>query len=108
MGHLTHHFDVNLRYTMLSVLPAVYLRGSEQPMSKTTRTFRAIPRTTLRHLRNTPSYFFLIWRWTFWFFALINIVTTPTLKLGPLLLVITFLQALVATLYTPVFRIFLP
>ncbi len=77
-------------------------------MSKTTRTFRAIPRTTLRHLRNTPSYFFLIWRWTFWFFALIDIVTNPTLKLGPLLLGITFLQALVATLYAPVFQIFLP
>ena len=77
-------------------------------MSKTTGTFKAIPQATLRRLRNTPSYFFLIWRWTFWLFALIDIVTTPTLKLGPLLLVITFLQALLATLYAPVFHLYLP
>jgi signal transduction histidine kinase len=93
---------------MLAVLPAVYLRGSEQPVSKTTQIFKAIPQTTLRRLRNTPSYFFLIWRWTFWFFALIDIVTTPTLKFGPLLLGITFLQTVIATLYAPVFQIFLP
>jgi signal transduction histidine kinase len=77
-------------------------------MNKTASTFKAIPQTTLRRLRNTPSYFFLVWRWTFWLFALIDIVTTPTLKYGPLLLVITFLQALLATLYTPVFHVFLP
>src|SRR5215469_9125196 len=77
-------------------------------MSKTTGTFKAIPQATLRRLRNTPSYFFLVWRWTFWLFALIDIVTTPTLKFGPLLLIVTFVQALVATLYAPVFHIFLP
>ena len=77
-------------------------------MNKTTQIFKAIPQTTLRRLRNTPSYFFLIWRWTFWFFALIDIVTTPTLKFGPLLLGITFLQTVIATLYAPVFQMFLP
>ncbi len=94
---------------MLSVLPAVYLRGSEQPMRKATQIFKAIPRTTMRHLRNTPSYFFLIWRWTFWLYALIDFMTVPSnVKLAPLLLGVTFLQTVVATLYAPVFQMFLP
>jgi len=82
--------------------------GKRATHEQDNETFKAIPRTTLRHLRNTPSYFFLIWRWTFWFFALIDIVTNPTLKFGPLLLGITFLQTVIATLYAPVFQIFLP
>jgi len=78
-------------------------------MSKTTQIFKAIPQTTLRRLRNTPSYFFLIWRWTFWIYALIDFVTTPSnVKLAPLLLGVTFLQTVVATLYAPVFQMLLP
>ena len=46
-------------------------------MSQSKNTFKAIPGTTLRRLRNTPSYFFLIWRWTTWVFALIWIVANP-------------------------------
>ncbi len=78
-------------------------------MSKTTNTLKTIQQTTLRRLRNTPSYFFLIWRWTFWLYALIDFVTAPSnVKLAPILLAVTFLQTLVATLYAPVFQFFLP
>jgi len=81
-------------------------------MSRSKNTFKAIPGTTLRRLRNTPSYFFLIWRWTMWFFALIWIVTnqyTPSqMRLAIFLLLLTFIQSLVVTLYAPVFQIFFP
>ena len=79
-------------------------------MSQKTRTLRGIPHTTLRRLRYTPTYFFLIWRWTWWFYAFAWIMLSPT---GPtslllVLLGITFIQSLLATLYTPVFKIFFP
>ena len=81
-------------------------------MSQLKKTFRAIPGTTLRRLRNTPSYFFLIWRWTMWIFALIWIVTnqyTPSqTQLAIFLLTLTFIQSLFVTLYAPVFQIFFP
>jgi signal transduction histidine kinase len=83
-------------------------------MKKSARTFKTIPGTTLRRLRNTPSYFFLIWRWTMWFFALIWIVavanhyTPAQTQLAILLLTVTFIQSLVVTLYAPVFQIFFP
>lgn len=81
-------------------------------MSRSRKTFKAIPGTTLRRLRNTPSYFFLIWRWTMWFFALIWIVTSQyspsQTRLAILLLTVTFIQSLVVTLYAPVFQIFFP
>ncbi len=79
-------------------------------MSTKTKTLRGIPHTTLRRLRYTPTYFFLIWRWTWWFyaFAWIMLSSTGPTPLLVILLGITFIQSLVATLYTPVFKIFFP
>lgn len=87
-------------------------------MKQPKKTFKAsvIPETTIRRLRSTPSYFFLVWRWSMWFYALISI-TDILLRipqeqqyqtLATVLLVVTFLQTLIVTLYTPVFQIFLP
>src|SRR5438067_78926 len=84
---------------------------STRVMSQLAKTSRAIPQTTLRRLRNTPSYFFLLWRWVAWLLALITIVADAGYRnswLAILLLVITFLQTLVVTLYAPVFQILLP
>jgi signal transduction histidine kinase len=79
-------------------------------MSQKNKTLRGIPYTTLRRLRYTPTYFFLIWRWTFWLYALVWIMVVPTRPKSPLLvlLAITFIQSLLATLYTPVFKIYFP
>ncbi len=88
-------------------------------MSQARKTFRAIPQTTLRRLRNTPTYFFIVWRWSFWLYALAWIWTSSpelfslhavpfNLSVERLLLAITLVQTLLATLYTPVFQIFLP
>lgn len=68
----------------------------------------AIPQTTLRRLRNTPTYFFLIWRWTWWLYALAWIVIDPRYPYLYLLLGITLVQALIVTLYAPVFKLLLP
>lgn len=69
------------------------------------------PWTTLRQLGNTPSYFFLIWRWTFWLFAFIWVVSDPgspdQAATGRVLLIVTFVHTLIITLYAPVFQIFL-
>src|SRR5262249_22568841 len=92
---------------------------SREVMNQTRKTFRAIPQTTLRRLRNTPTYFFIVWRWSFWLYALAWIWTSSPelvslhavpLKLivERLLLGITLVETLLATLYTPVFQIFLP
>ena len=79
-------------------------------MSQKKKSLRGIPYTTLRRLRYTPTYFFLIWRWTFWLYALIWIMVAPTnpKSLLVVLLAITFIQSLLATLYTPVFKIYFP
>ena len=79
-------------------------------MSQKNRTLKGIPQTTLRRLRYTPTYFFLIWRWTFWFYAFVWIMVVPTRPktLLLVLLAITFVQSLLATLYTPVFKIYFP
>ncbi len=47
-------------------------------MSKAKNSFRAstLSDTTLRRLRNTPSYFFLIWRWSMWAYAFSELNTT--------------------------------
>src|SRR5438067_1967686 len=82
----------------------------EKVMSQKNKKLWRIPSTTLRRLRYTPTYFFLIWRWTFWLYAFVWIMGVPT-RPKPLLLVllaITFIQSLLATLYTPVFKIYLP
>ncbi|HYB01660.1 MAG TPA: GAF domain-containing sensor histidine kinase [Ktedonobacteraceae bacterium] len=79
-------------------------------MSQRNKSLRGIPSTTLRRLRYTPTYFFLIWRWTFWIYALVWIMVVPASSKNLLLvlLVITFIQSLIATLYTPVFKIYFP
>ena len=80
-------------------------------MRQSSKTLKVIPQTTLRRLRNTPSYFFLLWRWVSWLFTLIWIVSIqgrPNLPLATLLLIITFLQTLIVTLYAPILKIFLP
>ena len=90
-------------------------------MSRRKRTFRAsaVPQTTLRRLRIIPSYFFLIWRWSMWIYALIVIIwSRPRYISAPggisfqnmatLLLVITFAETLIVTFYAPVIQILLP
>jgi signal transduction histidine kinase len=82
----------------------------ERVMSQKKKSLRGIPYTTLRRLRYTPTYFFLIWRWTFWFYAFVWIMVVPARPKSFLLvlLAITFIQSLLATLYAPVFKIYLP
>src|SRR3989440_7025253 len=78
-------------------------------MRQPTKTLRGVTQASLRRLRNTPTYFFLIWRWVTWLYALLVIVATHVpLNLALLPLAVTFIQALVVTLYAPVFQIFLP
>lgn len=69
----------------------------------------AIPQTTLRRLRNTPTYFFLIWRWTWWVYAFAWIILNPTLPhFLFVILGVTLIQTLVVTLYAPVLKFLLP
>ena len=80
-------------------------------MGQARKTFKAIPQATLRRLRNTPGYIFILWRWVAWLYALIWLISIhaqPNPNLAILLLGITLLQTLVVTLYAPVFQIFLP
>jgi signal transduction histidine kinase len=84
-------------------------------MSITRKMFKALPDTTLRRMRNTPSYFFLIWRWGTWLYALIVIVgsdpahkNTSVYNTCLYLLIITLFQTLIVTLYAPMFQAFLP
>ncbi len=84
-------------------------------MSLAKKNLKALPDTTLRRLRNTPSYFFLIWRWSTWLLALVVILTAdkqykalPVYNTCLYLLLIAFLQTLVVTLYAPVLQIMLP
>lgn len=89
-------------------------------MMQARKFFRAsnVPRATLRRLRVIPSYFFLVWRWSMWLYALVVIVfthpsyiDTNTVKYGSmaaLLLVITFIETLIVTLYAPVLQILFP
>jgi signal transduction histidine kinase len=87
-----------------------------EDMKHSKQSFRAsaIPDTTVRRLRTTPGYFFIIWRWSMWLYALIVIafyhspnITPALIRTNTILLIITFLQSLIATLYTPLIR-FLP
>lgn len=71
--------------------------------------------TALRRLLITPSSFFLIWRWSTWFYALIVIIVTAShplhyfnLSLAILLLAVTFGQTLIATLSGPVLQVLFP
>lgn len=80
-------------------------------MSQTLHLFKTIPQITMRRLRSTPSYFFLLWRWVSWLLAFIWISSEqfqPNPRLATFLLTITFLHTLGVTLYAPIFQIFLP
>ena len=84
-------------------------------MSQPRKRFSALPGTTVRRLRNTPNYLFLLWRWSAWLYALTIItgfhpsfISPTTFHIGIILLVITFFQTLLATLYAPVFQVFFP
>jgi signal transduction histidine kinase len=78
-------------------------------MRQPTKTLRGVTQASLRRMRNTPTYFFLIWRWVTWLYALLAIVAMHVpLNLALLPLAVTFIQASVVTLYAPVFQIFLP
>src|SRR5438067_1286849 len=94
----------------LTCLQKPCMRKARKAMSHTTKLrIGAIPQTTLRRLRNTPTYFFLIWRWTWWVYACAWIVLNPKLpRFLFVLLGITLVQTLVVTLYAPVFKLLLP
>lgn len=84
-------------------------------MSIAKKMFKALPDTTLRRIRNTPSYLFLIWRWGTWLYALIVILgsdqsykNSPVYNTCLYLLLITLFQTLIVTLYAPMFQAFLP
>ena len=81
-------------------------------MSQSKHSLQALQGTTLRRLRNTPGYFFLIWRWSMWLYALIVVLGTDYTPLrhqiGIILLIVTFLQTLIVTLYPPFLHILLP
>lgn len=81
-------------------------------MNQDSSLLKAIP-PTLRQWRSTPTYFFLVWRWGTWIFALIWLLTLIR-PLSPhvestltICLAITFLYTLMVTLYAPVSRILL-
>ncbi len=84
-------------------------------MSQPRNRLRTISGTTIRRIRNTPNYLFLLWRWGAWFYAAIiligfrpRIYTPPTVTVGYIFLAITFVQSLFVTLYAPVFQMFFP
>ncbi len=65
----------------------------------------------LRVLQSTPGYFFLVWRWATWIYALawcLQYPPKPTVPMTiPLFLTITFVETLAITLYSP-FQLLLP
>jgi signal transduction histidine kinase len=74
----------------------------------------AIPDATLRRLRVTPSYFFIVWRWCMWLYALVQILnypepvmTSPVFRTGIALLAVTLIQTLAVT-FVPIFQLLLP
>jgi len=78
-------------------------------MSQGIKTFKGIPQAIMRRLRSTPTYFFLIWRWGTWLYALALYLTTRAqFNVALPFLTLTFVHSLVITLYAPVFQIFLP
>jgi signal transduction histidine kinase len=79
------------------------------------KTFKMLSDTTLRRLRSTPSYFFLMWRWSMWLYALVLVVgsqgkytQTAAYRISVVFLFITLAQTLIVTLYAPVVQILVP
>ncbi len=76
----------------------------------------ALSDTTSRRLLNTPSYFFVIWRWSMWLYALIATLgsdqSSPDHYFNPLLALILFAitlgQTLFITLYAPIIQMLFP
>ncbi len=81
-------------------------------MSQSRSRLQAFSGTTLRRLRNTPSYFFLIWRWSMWLYALIVILgygyDPLRFRIGVILLAVTLAQTLFVTFYAPLLYLLLP
>ncbi len=84
-------------------------------MTQPRKRLRTLSGTTVRRIRNTPNYLFLLWRWSAWFYAAIIIIgfrpkiyTQTTILVGFILLGVTFVQTLLSTLYAPIFQVFFP
>jgi signal transduction histidine kinase len=82
-------------------------------MSQKNRFLKTTVQPTLRQWRHSPTYFFLIWRWGNWVFALIWYMTLPAYaysNVPPILrvcLLLALLQSLIVTLYSPLSRLLL-
>ncbi|HEY3993814.1 MAG TPA: ATP-binding protein [Ktedonobacteraceae bacterium] len=80
-------------------------------MKQKSRFLQTTLQPTLRQWRRSPTYFFLIWRWGNWVFAIIWYLTEgPTLNSNALLalricLVVAFIQSLIVTIYAPLSRV---
>lgn len=80
-------------------------------MSQKHRFLKTTVQPTLRQWRQSPTYFFLVWRWGNLAFALIWYLTLPEYtpsNVPPVLrlcLAIAFIQTLVVTLYAPITRL---
>lgn len=82
-------------------------------MSQKNRFLQTTLQPTLRQWRRSPTYFFLIWRWGNWIYALIWYITLThqmdayTLFVLRICLALALLQSLVVTLYSPLARLVL-
>jgi signal transduction histidine kinase len=82
-------------------------------MSQRKRFLKTTVQPTLRQWRQSPTYFFLIWRWGNWIYAVIWYITLAhqmndyTLLVLRVCLAISLIQSLLVTLYAPLTRLFL-
>ncbi len=82
-------------------------------MSQKNRFLKTTVQPTLRQWRQSPTYFFLVWRWGNWIFAVIWYVmlgyqmNAYTLLVLRVCLALSLVQSLVVTLYSPLSRLFL-
>jgi signal transduction histidine kinase len=103
---------------MIYVLQVLtHLRLQDKRIMKRLKLFDtgALSDTALRRVLMTPSYVFVIWRWSMWLYALIVILSADhspphyfNIPLAILLFSITFGQNIVITLYTPVSQVLFP
>lgn len=79
-------------------------------MSQKNHFFKTTVQPSLRLWRRSPTYFFLIWRWGNWIYAVIWYVTLShqmnsyTLLVLRVCITLALLQSLVVTLYSPLSR----
>lgn len=82
-------------------------------MSQRKRFLKTTVQPTLRQWRQSPTYFFLVWRWGNWFYAGIWYITLGyqmnayTLFVLRVCLAVSFIQSLLVTLYAPLSRLLL-